>query len=52
MHGFENEDIGTIFWNNGTRSLIKDRNFQNQPEVQMNWLETENHILSGIVYMP
>ena len=52
MDGFRNEDIGTIFWNNGTHSLIKSQNFLNQSEVQMNWLETENHILSGIVYMP
>ena len=58
-YGFRSEDIGTIFWNNGTRSLIKNQNFQNQSEVQMNWWEnwwktggTENRIHSGIAYMP
>ena len=60
-YGFRSEDIGTIFWNNGTRSLIKNQNFQNQSEVQLNWweitydfvsLDTENRIHSEIAYMP
>ena len=60
-YGFRSEDIGTIFWNNGTRSLIKNQNFPNQSEVHMelwnnhfNFLasDTENRIHSGIAYMP
>ena len=60
-YGFRSEDIGTIFWNNGTRSLIKNQSFQNQSEVHMElWnnhfnflaLDRENRIHSGIAYMP
>ena len=36
------EDIGTVFWNNGTKSQIKD-----QSEIQ--W---DNPFHSGIAYMP
>ena len=63
-YGFRRENIGTIFWNNGTRSLIKNQSFQNQSEKQLSWweitydfvsldLDTENRIVhSGIAYMP
>ena len=40
--GFNREDIGTIFWNNGTKSQIKDQS-------EMQW---DNPVHSGIVYMP
>ena len=40
--GFNSEDIGTIFWNNGTKSQIKDQS-------EMQW---DNPVHSGIVYMP
>ena len=41
-YGFGSEDIGTIFWNNGTKSQIKDQS-------EMQW---DNPVHSGIVYMP
>ena len=50
QYGFESEDIGTIFWNNGTRSPIRNQNFKNQSEVQMSW-GAEKRIHSGIAYM-
>ena len=41
-HQFGDEDIGTVFWNNGTKSKIKDQS-------EMQW---DNPVHSGIVYMP
>ena len=41
-NGFSSNEIGTIFWNNGTKSQIKD-------ESEMNW---DNPLVAGIVYMP
>ena len=45
--GFNSEDIGTIFWNNGTKSQIKDQS-------KMNWDNplSSNYLVAGIVYMP
>ena len=45
--GFNSEDIGTIFWNNGTKSQIKDQS-------KMNWDNPlpSNDVVAGIVYMP
>jgi hypothetical protein len=45
--GFDREDIGTIFWNNGTKSQIKDQS-------KMNWDNplSSNYLVAGIVYMP
>ena len=45
--GFNREDIGTIFWNNGTKSQIKDQS-------KMNWDNplSSNYLVAGIVYMP
>ena len=45
--GFNSEDIGTIFWNNGTKSQIKDQS-------KMNWDNPlhSNDVIGGIVYMP
>ena len=40
-HQFGDEDIGTVFWNNGTKSKIKDQS-------EMQW---DNPVHSGIVYM-
>ena len=37
-----NNEIGTIFWNNGTKSQIKDQS-------EKNW---DNPLVAGIVYMP
>ena len=41
-YGVGSEDIGTVFWNNGTKSQIKDQS-------EMQW---DNPVHSGIVYMP
>ena len=45
--GFNREDIGTIFWNNGTKSQIKDQS-------KMNWDNPlhSNDVVAGIAYMP
>jgi hypothetical protein len=45
--GFDREDIGTFFWNNGTKSQIKDQS-------KMNWDNplSSNYLVAGIVYMP
>ena len=45
--GFNSEDTGMIFWNNGTKSQIKDQS-------KMNWDNPlpSNDVVAGIVYMP
>ena len=45
-HRFGDEDIGTVFWNNGTKSQIKD---QSGMQWDNRW---DNRVHSGIVYMP
>ena len=44
---FSSDKIGTIFWNNGTKSQIKDQS-------KMNWDNPwhSNDVIGGIVYMP
>ena len=45
--GFNSKDTRMIFWNNGTKSQIKDQS-------KMNWDNPlpSNDVVAGIVYMP
>ena len=52
-YGVGSEDIGTVFWNNGTKSQIKDQS-EMQWDNQYDFFSAlwDNPVHSGIVYMP